>query len=176
MPLRDGDFGRYLYGGVVFHGGDVLHSADVLFDAVDVAFVVVVDDGFCSHQSVGEGSAKALQGVYNDSRCVEVVEHLLADLLRGVLCGSGVPLGNDVEADGEVGVLNLLSECSPLDGFKFDKERRCFKRGFLFNELDVLVPEVEVFEKDLPTPLSPPEGGKVALAGDFDFLEALLKG
>ena len=107
--------------------GKVLQTAAVFFYAVHEALMVVVGDGFDPREGVevarAEAAVLAVELTEEHGGDVEVRQgrgpHLGVDDVGG---GVGVPGCDDVEADGEVGILDVPSVGAPLEGLELDED------------------------------------------------------
>ena len=143
--------------------GEILQVAGVLLDAVNKTLVVVVDYGSDAGHGVEvaydirisrvavvfDGSVLPLEIAEQDGGKVEIGQCRVADfamLLGDIGGGVGIPGRDDVEAHGDVGFLNVLAELSPLEGHELGEDGRGLERGFLLDEFNLPVPQVEVLE------------------------------
>ena len=165
------------------HGeGEVLEVALVGLDAVDEALVVVVDGGGGSREGV-EVAEEGVAAVFEvamlpvelteeDGGDVEIGKGGGADIgVEDVGGGVGVPGCDDVEADGEVGILDVPSVGAPLEGLELDEDGGRLEGCFLLDELDLAVPEVAVLEQGLGVGLLVGDGEELLFEGEVEVLE-----
>ena len=72
---------------------------------------------------------------------VEAVQALL--LIEAAVPGTAVPVGDDMQADGDFGTLDATAQSGPRHGAELYKNGRCVEHFFLLDVLYLFVPEVE---------------------------------
>lgn len=158
----------------VVASGAVPQVAAVLLDAVDEALVVVVDDGGGAAQRAEvagtELAGLAVEGLEDERGDVEVVEGGGANAGIDEVGGSvGVPVRDDVEAEGEHGVLGGGFVVVPFHRHELDEDGGRDERGLLLDELDLAVPQVEVTEDGLALPVG--DGHQLLLDGEVEVFK-----
>ena len=152
---------------------EILQVALVLLHAVHETLVVVVDDGAGAHQGVevalGELCTLPVQLTKHDAGDVEVRQSHVATHAIHVGRRIGVPGCDDVETDGDGGVLGERLVGAPLQWHELDEDGWGVERGLLLDELDLAVPEVEMPEQGLP--LLVVDGHQLLLDGEVKLFQ-----
>lgn len=131
----------------LWHGRSVHNVADIFLYGIDIAAMVVVGDGTCSHPCVGVCRCEVLHGCHHLVDNVEIGHRLQHELLRNIVGGVGKPLRDDMQPDGYVGGLFAVAECLPIVRSELHKNSRQIEGCFLFQKRHLLVPEVEMLEQ-----------------------------